>query len=131
MTGPAFEPRRLPPAWRWTGVAARAVHLVAVVLLGAALLGAPAGARASWAGAALLATGAVMFALEQWKTREHVFQLAGAGQVAKLAAVAWMIGDPARAAPLYWLIVVWSAVFAHAPAGFRHTDLRRRLGLRR
>jgi hypothetical protein len=127
----AFHARLLPRTWRWLGIVMRALHLVAVVLLGAALLGAPRGVSQVWVGSTLLATGALMFALEQWKTREHVFQLAGAGQVAKLALVAWMMLDPSRAVALLWLIVVWSAVFAHAPAGFRHMHLGELLGIRR
>ncbi len=118
-----LDARPLPRSWRWFGIALRALHLIAVVLLGAALLGAPPRLPAPLVGGVLLATGALLFALEQWKTREHVFQLAGAGQIAKLAFVAWMTLDASRATTLFWLVIVWSAVFAHAPASFRHTHL--------
>jgi len=126
-----YHARLLPRAWRWFGIVMRALHLVAVVMLGAALLGARPPISAPWVGSTLLVTGALMFALEQWKTPDHVFQLAGAGQLFKLALVGWMMFDLSRAVALFWLIVVWSAVFAHAPAGFRHTHLGDLLGLRR
>jgi len=127
----AYHARLLTRPWRWFGIVARSLHLVAVVLLGAALLGAPPRVSPVMVGMTLLVTGALLFALEQWKTREHLFQLAGAGQIAKLALVAWMMFDPSRATALFWLTVVWSAVFAHAPAGFRHTHLGDVLGVRR
>jgi ABC-type enterochelin transport system permease subunit len=127
----AYHARLLPRAWRWFGIVMRALHLVAVVLLGAALLGAPPSVSVVWVGSTLLVTGALMFALEQWKTHEHLFQLAGAGQIAKLALVAWMMLEPSCARPIYWLIVVWSAVFAHAPAGFRHAHIADLLGIAR
>jgi hypothetical protein len=127
----AFHTRLLPRTWRWFGIVMRAVHLVAVILLGAALLGAPPRLSVAWVGSTLLVTGVLMFALEQWKTQEHMFQLAGAGQIAKLALVAWMMLDPSRATALFWLILLWSAVFAHAPAGFRHAPIAELLGISR
>ncbi len=128
----AEAPRRtLPRSWRWFGIAARALHLMAIVLLGSVVFGAPPWLPTSWVGVTLLVSGIVLFALEQWKTREHVAQFAGAGQIAKLALVAWMIFDPARAATLFLVIVAWSAVFAHAPAGFRHRHVGALLRSRR
>lgn len=123
--------RSLPRAWRWFGIAARTLHLAAVILLGAALLGSPLRVSVAGIGGALLASGALLFTLDQWKSGAHAFQLAGAGQIAKLALVAWMTLDPATAPPLFWIIVAWSSVLSHAPASFRHMDLRDVLGLRR
>ncbi|MGE5339324.1 MAG: hypothetical protein ACM3PU_15960 [Gemmatimonadota bacterium] len=128
----ADAPRRtLPRFWRWFGIVARALHLMAIVLLGSVVFGAPPRLPVAWVGVTLLASGIVLFALEQWKTREHVAQLAGAGQIAKLALVAWMIVDPSRAAVLFLLVVAWSALFAHAPAGFRHLHVGALIGCRR
>lgn len=123
--------RSLPRAWRWFGVVARTLHLAAVILLGAALLGSPPYLSVAVIGGALLASGALLFTLDQWKFSTHAFQLAGAGQIAKLALVVWMTLDPATAPPLFWIIVVWSSVLSHAPASFRHMDLRDLLGIRR
>lgn len=118
---PPHRARSLPPAWRWIGIAARSLHLIAVVLVGVALFGAPIAVPFAWVAGLLLGTGALLFALDQWKTRDHALQFAGAGQIAKLALVAWMMADATQALPLFWLIVVWSSVFSHAPATFRHT----------
>ena len=98
----------------------RAVHLAAVVLLGTAVLGAAPRLPFVVTGGALLASGLVLFALETWKTPGHLMQLAGVGMLAKLAFIAWMVVDVPRAELAFWLVTVWSVVFAHAPASFRH-----------
>ena len=116
-------PRRLPRVWRWLGIGARALHLAALVLLGATILGAPPRAPAFVTGSVLLVSGIVLFALELWKTTDHVRQLAGASTFVKLALIAWMLVDPPRAEGLFWLIVLWSVVFAHVPASFRHAHV--------
>ena len=36
----------------------------------------------------------------------------------------WFAADPARRPLLFWLILVFSVIFAHAPASFRHRRLR-------
>lgn len=100
------------------------MHMAAVVFLGVTVLGAPPRLPISVSGGALLASGLAMLALEMWKTRDHLRQLAGAGMVAKLGFVAWMLIDPARAEIAFWIIVLWSVVFAHAPAWFRHRRIR-------
>ncbi len=123
--------RTLPRAWRWLGIAARTLHLAAVILFGAALLGSPHYVSVAGVGGALLVSGALLFTLDQWKSSAHAFQLAGAGQIAKLALVVWLTLDPAAAPPLFWIIVAWSSVLSHAPASFRHMDLRDVLGIRR
>lgn len=116
--------RRLPPFWRWFGIGARAAHLVAVVLLGAVVLGATPRVPLAVMASGLLLSGIALFALDFWKSTDHVRQFAGASMLAKLALVVWMLLDPARAEFVFWLIAIWSVVFAHAPAWFRH----RRLG---
>lgn len=115
-----FEPRKLPRAWRWAGIALRALHMAAVVVLGAVLMGAPRKLPMSIVGSTLLFTGVLLFALELWKSRDHWRQVAGLAALAKLLLIAWMIADHARALPLFWLLLLWSTVFAHAPASLRH-----------
>lgn len=118
-----FEPRRLPRAWRWAGIVMRALHMAAVVALGAALMGAPRVLPMSIVGSTLLITGVMLFALELWKTRDHWRQVAGLAALAKLVLIVWMIADHARALPLFWVLLLWSTVFAHAPASLRHAQL--------
>jgi hypothetical protein len=112
--------RRLTPFWRWFGIGARAVHIAAVVLLGAAVLSGALRLSMTATGVLLLASGVALLALETWKTPDHLRQFAGAAMVAKLLVALWMLLDPAHAEIGFWLIVLWSVVFAHAPASFRH-----------
>ena len=111
-----------PPGWlRWLGVALRGLHLVAVVVLGAALLGAPvAGSRAA---AAVLATGLSLFAIDFYSKPGYLREASGISLLAKQVLVSWMAIDADARPVLFWLIVVGSAVFAHAPASFRHAVL--------
>lgn len=104
------------------------MHLAAVVLLGAVLLGGTPRLPMAAMAAALLLTGFALLALEVWKSPDHLLQFAGAGMVAKLALVAWMLFDRSSAETAFWLIVLWSVVFAHAPATFRHRRLFYRRG---
>lgn len=112
--------RRLTPFWRWFGIGARAVHIAAVVLLGAAVLGGALRLSMTATGMLLLTSGVALLALDTWKTPDHLRQFAGAAMVAKLLVALWMLLDPAYAEVGFWLIVLWSVVFAHAPASFRH-----------
>ncbi|NWG32368.1 MAG: hypothetical protein HXY29_12875 [Rhodocyclaceae bacterium] len=106
---------------RWINVILRGLHLCAVILLGAALLGAP---RASMEAAfAVAATGFAMFALDIWRKPQHLREASGIAVLFKLVLVAWMAADAAMQPILFWLIVAGSAVSAHAPARFRHTIL--------
>ena len=111
-------PRKLPAWQRWTSVLARSVHLMAVVVLGAAVLGAPV--DGGTAAATALASGLVMLALDIRQRPGHLRELAGATMAAKIALVAWMTADENIRAVLFWLIVGASGIVAHAPANFRH-----------
>ncbi|MGB3429855.1 MAG: hypothetical protein WBA53_16955 [Burkholderiaceae bacterium] len=112
--------RRLTPFWRWFGIGARAVHIVAVVLLGAAVMGAAPRMSMTVIGVLLLTSGVALLALDTWKTPQHLREFAGAAMVGKLLVVVWMLRDPVYGEAGFWLIVLWSVVFAHAPASFRH-----------
>ena len=123
MSSPAtaeFTRRRLPAGWRWFGIGMRAIHLAAVVLLGATVLGAAPRLPLAITGVVLLASGLVLLALETWKRPAYPMQLAGAAMLAKLALIAWLVMDVTHAELAFWLVTFGSVVFAHAPASFRH-----------
>lgn len=106
---------------RWTNVILRGLHLVAVILLGAALLGAPLGAAK--VAVAVAASGFAMLALDIWRKPRHLAEAAGISVLVKLVLVAWMALDAAARPVLFWVIVAGSAIAAHAPARFRHATL--------
>lgn len=111
--------RRDFPGRRWLSVVLRGLHLVAVIHLGASVVAALPGAAES-GGRAVLFSGLALWALDIWQKPGHLREVAGLSMFLKLALVAWMILAPELHRPLFWLIVVWSAVFSHAPASFRN-----------
>jgi hypothetical protein len=108
---------------RWFGVFLRGLHLAAVITLGASILGAPIDHHAS--AMATLFTGLAMMALDAWGNPTYLRQASGLSVVVKLGFVAWLAVDAEHRLALFWLIVIGSAVFAHAPASFRHAELIR------
>jgi len=106
-----------PSEWRrWLGIALRSAHLVGVTLLGATLLGAPV----PFGAALTLASGLGLLASELIDGRIALTELAGAVVLLKLALVAAMWAWPAAGVPLFWGLLVVSAVVSHAPKGLRH-----------
>ena len=103
---------------RWLDVYLRGLHLVSVVLLGAAVLGSPI--HLHTAGLAVLLSGLALFIVEAWNRPDMLRQWSGASLLLKLGLVAWMMLDDSLRQPLFWLIIGWSAIFAHAPSTFRH-----------
>lgn len=118
---PASTGRPYSLPLRWTGVVLRGLHLVAVIVLGAGLLGAPLATLPAVAGVAF--TGLAMLALDTWQKPSHLREAAGISVLVKLVVVAWMGFDADLRPMLFWLVVAGSAVFAHAPASFRHAIL--------
>lgn len=110
---------------RWLSVLLRGAHLIAVIDFGAALLRVPPAPLPELAGAAVFATGALVWLLDLWHKPAHLVEGAGLSMLLKLVLVAWMILSPAVREPVFWTIVAWSAVFSHAPASFRNARLRR------
>jgi hypothetical protein len=107
-----------PAEWRrWLGIALRSAHIAGVVLLGAAVLGAPVATAGVWA---TLASGIGLLASELADRRLVLAELAGVVVLLKLALVAAMAAWPVAAAPLFWGLLVLSAVVSHAPKGLRH-----------
>ena len=117
------ESRRDFPGRRWLAVALRGTHLVAVIWLGAGILGAATGYSMRQLGLSVLATGLLVWALDIWSKPQHLRQWAGLSMVIKLALVAAMVVVPATETVLFWLVVIWSAVFSHAPASFRNAPV--------
>jgi hypothetical protein len=108
------------PGRRTANLLLRTAHLAGVVLLGAALLhGGPAQAGV-WL---TLASGAGMYAGDLWANPAHIRELAGFGVLVKLGLLGVMALRPELAAPLFWSILVVSALLSHAPAAIRHRRL--------
>ena len=114
-------PTPLDSLLRWINVILRGLHLVAVILLGAALLGAPL--SPAKVAVAVAASGFAMLALDIWRKPRHLAEAAGISVLVKLVLVAWMALDAAARPVLFWVIVAGSAISAHAPARFRHAML--------
>lgn len=111
------------PWQRWLGVVLRGLHLVAVILLGIGLFGQATTAEVNRAAFAVLASGGLLWALDIWTKPDHLRQMAGLSMFAKLVLVGAMVLWPSLHAALFWLVVVWSAVFSHAPASFRNAPI--------
>jgi len=98
----------------------RTVHIVGIVLFGAALLGAgslPLGAMV------ILASGFSMLALDTWSKPSHLREIAGFGVLVKLALIGLVSTLPQLALPAFWTLVVFSTLLAHAPGHVRHRRL--------
>lgn len=117
--------RRDFPGRRWLSVVLRGLHLLTVMWLAADILGAPR-TPLDHTGIALavFTTGMAQFVLDLWTSPQHLREVAGASVLLKLLLVAAMAAVPAWREPLFWAIVVWSVLFSHAPASFRHALLR-------
>ena len=111
------EARRSPVA-RWLSVVLRGLHLAAVIGLGAALMGAPLDGQLQSLG--VLISGLAMLALDLWMKPHLLLEWSGAALLIKLAMVGWMALDGELRPALFWILVLWSAVFAHAPGRIRH-----------
>jgi hypothetical protein len=114
----ATEDRKSAVPVRWAGVFLRCCHVLAVVGLGAGLLGAPV--AVGRIAVAAMASGVAMFALDIWQKPSRLRELAGVAVLLKLVLVVWLAVDAPGRLALFWLIVAGSVVFAHAPARFRH-----------
>lgn len=120
---PRFDGRRRSPLSRWLSIVLRTAHVLAVIGLGAVVLGAPLAAHQQ--ALYVLGTGMATMALDLRVRPRLLLEWSGLALLGKLVAVAWMAVDTALLAPLFWGVVVWSVLFAHAPASFRHRSWRR------
>jgi hypothetical protein len=106
---------------RALAIGLRTLHLGAVVVLGASLLGAPI--PPGPAGGVALASGLVLALLDLAARRMRLDELAGAVVIAKLAIVGWLAWGPASqtlALAGFWVLLVVSSLSAHAPKPVRH-----------
>ncbi|MBV8046166.1 MAG: hypothetical protein JO171_03375 [Paludibacterium sp.] len=110
-------------ALRWLTVFLRGLHLVAIILFCATLLSVQPQAGQPAGGLAVLVTGLALWALDLWRHPAHLRQAVSLCMLLKLLLVAGMILMPTWRLPLMWLIVVWSALFSHAPSSFRNVPL--------
>ena len=114
------------PGRRWLSVFLRGAHLVAVIAFGASVLHAQPSAQPEHAGAAVLVSGVLVWLLDLWHRPSHLVEGAGLSMLLKLALLVGMLVAPGLREPLFWIVVVWSAVFSHAPASFRNARLSTR-----
>jgi hypothetical protein len=108
------------PGKRWLNLSLRTVHLVGLVLFGAALLG--SGSLRTGA-AILFFSGLLMFAIDLWASPTLIREVAGFGIIVKLALLAIAGTQPETALAVFWLVLVLSTVISHSSGAFRHRRL--------
>ncbi|WP_374495535.1 hypothetical protein [Zoogloea sp.] len=112
------------PGRRWLVVALRAGHIAGVVGVGAGLLALPGGPAGDFVGL-MVASGVAMAALDAWSNPVWLRELAGLSLLVKFALLGWFVADEGARLALFWAILVFSVIFAHAPASFRHRRVGR------
>lgn len=122
-SGPSSSYRDFPGR-RWLGVLLRAAHLAGVVGVGAGLVAGGQGAAHGFL-VLMVASGVAMAALDAWSNALWLQELAGISLLVKFVLLGWFVADEAARPALFWLILVFSVVFAHAPASFRHRRVSR------
>jgi hypothetical protein len=108
------------PGRRWLIVGLRALHLVGMVGVGAALIYDQPLAAKLPSVLALAISGVAMMAIDLWTSPGHLTEMAGGAMLVKLLLLACLILVPPQQLMLFWIILVLSAVIAHAPARMRH-----------
>ncbi|MCK6396207.1 hypothetical protein [Zoogloea sp.] len=107
------------PGRRWLVVVLRAAHIAGVVGVGAGLL-APSGHPFEGFVRLMVASGIAMAALDAWSNPVWLREYAGLSLLVKFALLGWFVADESARPLLFWSILVFSVIFAHAPASFRH-----------
>ena len=116
-------PRREFPGKRWLINLLRAAHLVGVTGVGAGVLAAWPFAQWQPFAMLLLASGLLILLVDWWSNPRHLLQVNGVSALVKLALMAWFVAQPATRDWLFWSILVFSVLIAHAPGRLRHFDL--------
>jgi hypothetical protein len=114
------SPGRDFPGKRWAVNLLRAVHLIGVVGLGAGVLGELDAPRWFAFGLTASLSGLLILAIDGWSRPGYFGQYVGLAMVGKLILLAVLLVWPSQRAVLFWSILVFSVLFAHAPARLRH-----------
>lgn len=101
----------------------RALHLVGVVGLGAALLGADAVSASGAFVVLLVAAGLGLMALDRWSDAAYLRQVSGLAMCAKLLLLTTLVSLFGMHLALFWSVLVLSVLIAHAPGRLRHRQL--------
>jgi hypothetical protein len=114
------DPGRDFPGKRWLVNLLRAIHLIGVVGLGAGILAElPEGRWFAFALAALM-SGLAILALDSWSRPGYFREYVGLAMAGKLLLLCLLLVWPGQRPALFWLVLVLSVLFAHAPASLRH-----------
>lgn len=117
------NPQRDFPGKRLVISLLRAAHLVGVAGVSAGVLaGWPVSLWQAYA-ATLLTSGLGILLLDWWSNPRHLTQVNGLFVLVKLALMGGFVLQPGQREWIFWLILVCSALIAHAPASLRHRDV--------
>jgi membrane protein implicated in regulation of membrane protease activity len=112
---------------RWFGVFLRAFHLAAVLGIGISLY-APDFAYQHEVIVAAAITGAALLLIE-FSSKPNMFkEWSGVSLAYKLGFIAGMIIYPIATEVLFWIVIIWSVIFAHAPRTLRHRLVKQKKG---
>lgn len=112
------------PGRRGVLVVLRTLHLVGVVLVGAALFGEVTSDIGLRHGATLLLlSGAGMFLMDIWACPAVLREAAGVGVIVKLLLLATVAIHPGWANYIFWTVLVLSTLLSHASRAVRHRRL--------
>ena len=114
------DPARDFPGKRWLVNLLRAMHLVGVVGIGAGVLGNSPEFRWIAFGLTALASGLAILALDAWSRPAYLREYVALAMAGKLLLLGLLLAWPAQRLALFWLVLVLSVLFAHAPASLRH-----------
>ncbi len=119
-----FPPHyRKLPGKRWINISLRTLHLIGTAGIGGAYLLGSAPAEWLYFLWLTVASGIAMMAIEVWGNGVWLVQVRGVAILAKLALLGAMPLFPDSAAAIFTLVIVVSAVGAHAPGRLRHYSL--------
>lgn len=111
------------PGKRWLINLLRAAHLVGVAGVGAGVLAGWPFAQWQPYAITLLGSGLGILLLDCWSNPRHLAQVNGLSVLAKLVLMGWFVTQPDQREWIFWAILVFSALIAHAPGRLRHREV--------
>jgi len=117
------DPQRDFPGKRWLVNLLRATHLVGVVGVGAGVLADWPFAQWQAFAAILLASGIAIYALDAWSNPRYILQVNGLSVLAKLLVMGAFVAQRGAREWLFWGVLVFSVMVAHAPGRLRHREV--------